>query len=267
MKIEENNVPHDIKVNFQFYGLDRHKNPDSIIVRMFELSNWKLVNERYASMWEITDPGRIELEKYLNKKYKIMVDENTLLRYFYKQNKKITLDDLFKRFEIDDSILKPIGYLLNNDWLEELETFAWQITGEGKAEFERLQKFNTPQPTNSFIFKGGATVINMGKVEGDIMNNLINLNDSGHQGISKNIRELMEAIKNTNEIQEHEKAEYLETLNVLSGEAVKPKDERLPSSTIKKIIQFGLGSLNTMSSISTIAGVNLKDVAEYFLEP
>jgi hypothetical protein len=64
IKIVEKNMPDEIKANFQFFGLDKDKYPNSIYVRLFELSKYKFAISRYAGMYEITDLGRTELQKY-----------------------------------------------------------------------------------------------------------------------------------------------------------------------------------------------------------
>lgn len=64
IKLEEKDVPDDIKANFQFIGLDRYKYPNSIYVRLFDLEKNKLVYSRYSRMYQITDLGRTELKNH-----------------------------------------------------------------------------------------------------------------------------------------------------------------------------------------------------------
>jgi|GEM_PF-6220668 len=267
VEIEEHKVPDEIRMNFQFMGLDKYKYPNSIWVKLFELSTFNLVRHKHSDVWEITETGKNALKSYKTKQRGAMVNEQMVLRYFYKQNKVLAIEDLFQKFGADDIILKPIQYLTNNDWLEELENDAltWKITNEGKAEYERRVRVDNPQGSSTFIITGHGNVINTGVIEGNIQNNIKVLNDLGMQEISKSIGDLMAVVKSANEIQEEQKKEYLETLKVLSDEALKPKEKRLPVSTLKQIIQFGLGTLNTFSSISTITGVTLSNISNFFL--
>lgn len=108
-------------------------------------------------------------------------------------------------------------------------------------------------------------ILNFGKVEGDIKHNIEILNKAGGQNISKAIEQLVSLVKQSNEIQELQRKECLDSLKLLSEEALKPKDTRLTQSILKTIIKYGWGSLNAISSISTVAGVNLTTIAEYFL--
>lgn len=108
-------------------------------------------------------------------------------------------------------------------------------------------------------------VVNLGKVEGDIYNYTQQLQQNGHKDVSEAIEKIVQAVKDSQEVSEQDKLEYLETLKVLSEEAVKPREERLPAMTLKKMIQFGLGTLNTLSSLSTITGVTLPTIMNYFL--
>jgi len=132
-----------------------------------------------------------------------------------------------------------------------------------EQEKERFWRFGTI--IENLTINGDGQILNFGKVEGDIKHNIDTLNRSGEQIISKAIEELTTVVTKTNELQEAQKKEYLDTLKLLSQEALKPKDKRLPYSTLKTIIKYGLGTLNAVSSISTITGINLTNIADYFL--
>lgn len=194
-----------------------------------------------------------------------MVTQDMLLRYFYKQNRRLSLDNLFDKFGFDDAILTPINYLVNYDWLEELDSTTWQITADGKLEYEQRERAQSHQSGNFITISGHGNVINTGVIEGDLRANIKNLNETGLTEVSKHFESLTDLVKGSSEIQEAQKAEYLQTLTVLSEEALKPKEKRLPTLTLKQIIQFGLGTLNAFSSISTITGTTIKDIADYFL--
>lgn len=132
-----------------------------------------------------------------------------------------------------------------------------------EQEKERFWRFGTV--IENLTINGDGQILNFGKVEGDIKHNIDTLNKSGNHDISNAIEGLVLAIKQTNELQEIQQKEYLDTLKLLSEEALKPKDKRLPYSTLKTIIKYGLGTLNALSSVSTIAGANLTTIADYFL--
>lgn len=132
-----------------------------------------------------------------------------------------------------------------------------------EQEKERFWRFGTV--IENLTINGDGQILNFGKIEGDIKNNIETLNKSGEKEISKSIEELTNAITLSNELQEIQKKEYLDTLKLLSEEALKTKDKRLPYTTLKTIIKYSLGTLNAVSSLSTVTGINLANVADYFL--
>ena len=148
---------------------------------------------------------------------------------------------------------KTVTYFVN----QELEKISKE------QEKERFWRFGTI--IENLTINGDGQIINFGKVEGDIKHNIDTLNKSGEQTISKAIEELTNAVTHTNELQETQKKEYLDTLKLLSEEAIKPKAKRLPYSTLKTIIKYSLGTLNAVSSLSTVTGINLTNIADYFL--
>lgn len=265
IEIDELDVPHALKVNFQFHDLDRYQSPNSVWVHLFELSEYRLVKEPSAKHWIITDTGRTELQSYLLKKNKPMIGEETLLRYFYRQDRPLDLEELFEKYGTHDRILTPINFLVDNDWLENAgNATQWVITKDGKREQERRDKANNVFPSTSIHVAGQGNIVNTGSIEGNLQNNITHLQETGFEQISFAIAALADAIKDSEELQQEQKNEYLENLKVLSEEALKPSSKRLPRSTIKNIIQHGLGTLNTLSSVSTIGGINLKDIAAFF---
>ncbi|MGN6194707.1 MAG: hypothetical protein ACTHOB_07190 [Ginsengibacter sp.] len=132
-----------------------------------------------------------------------------------------------------------------------------------EQEKERFWRFGTV--IENLTINGDGQVLNFGKVEGDIKHNIENLNKSGEKEISKSIEELTNAVTQSIELQEIQKKEYLDTLKLLSEEALKPNDKRLPYTTLKTIIKYSLGTLNAVSSIASISGINLTNIADYFL--
>lgn len=60
---KEESVPIEIRSEFLYFGLDKDRFPDSLIVRLHNLSIYGLVNEKYSNRWEITDAGKYKLEQ------------------------------------------------------------------------------------------------------------------------------------------------------------------------------------------------------------
>jgi len=82
-----------------------------------------------------------------------MVSEASLLKYFYKLDKEISLYDLMAKYETNDSILKPINSLIDNEWVERWnnEYDIYKITDEGKIEQELRDNARKPQPSTVVI--------------------------------------------------------------------------------------------------------------------
>lgn len=102
-----------------------------------------------------------------------MLTEYTVLKYFYKQNRQLTLKELFEKFDTNDRILVPINSLVDKDWLEECENdpTCWRITDEGKEEHELREKLRK-QSSNT--------------INNNIGNNYGQANLSGHGSLLEN---------------------------------------------------------------------------------
>jgi hypothetical protein len=61
--------------------------------------------------------------------------------------------------------------------------------------------------------------------------------------------DIVKAWKSIEVCMKFKKKEYLDTLKLLSEEALKLKDKRLPYTTLKTIIKYSLGTLNAVSSM------------------
>jgi hypothetical protein len=134
--------------------------------------------------FSINDIGLSFLKKYeyhLKMQTPYKITEKMVLKYFYKQNRVVTLDDLFEKYGVDQRILEPVNYLLDNDWLKEIDAESWQITNEGKAEQELRDKERIPvaPSTTTNITTQSGHVIHKSKVA-DSFNM-----QSDHHAISK----------------------------------------------------------------------------------
>lgn len=98
----------------------------------------------------------------------------------------------------------------------------------------------------------------------NIIKNSQQLTKDGANEISVALNNLANAIKESAEINELQKSEYLETVEILSNEALKPTKERMAKPILKKLVKFGLGSLNNLGSLASITGETLPNIIEYF---
>lgn len=131
-------------------------------------------------------------------------------------------------------------------------------------ELDKMEK-EKKKYINTYIEKininGNGHILNIGNVSEKIYNNTKTLESQGKDKVSIALEKLTNAIIKDETIDEDEKQMILENLELLSVEAIKDKDKRLSKSVFKNIFS----GLNTLSSISTIAGVDFKQVLDYFL--
>lgn len=102
IEIKEKDAPHNVRVNFTFIGLDRNKYPNAIRVALFDLEQHGLVKETY-NRYSITEPGRKELERYLQTMKKAEEKENLQFESLQTELQKTKL-------EIDDLMNKLVDY-------------------------------------------------------------------------------------------------------------------------------------------------------------
>lgn len=196
-----------------------------------------------------------KIEKFLSQFYSAE-DRTEFLKYYQSLMDTILAEHRIKCQKDDCAYMttnRTVNYFVN----QELDTI------KKEQEKERFWRFGTV--IENLTINGDGQILNFGKVEGDIKHNIETLNKSGEKEISKSIEELTNAVTQSKELQEIQKKEYLDTLKLLSEEALKPKDKRLPYTTLKTIIKYSLGTLNAVSSMSTITGINLTNIADYFL--
>ena len=108
---------------------------------------------------------------------------------------------------------------------------------------------------------GNGQIINFGNISDKIYNNTTTLESQGNEKISKALEKLTRSIVNDETIDSEEKQMVLENLELLSEQATKDKESRLPKNVFKNIF----AGLNTLSSIATIAGIDFKQVVDYFV--
>lgn len=101
--------------------------------------------------------------------------------------------------------------------------------------------------------------VNIGGTNGDIENNITILKDKGEGNVAESFNRLKEVINNEN-ISEDERKLLLDNVHILSKQATLPQSERLPTNVINTIFS----GLNVLSSISTVAGIDLQAVVRFF---
>ena len=102
IEIKEKDAPHNVRINFTFMGLDRNRYPNAIRVALFDLEQHGLVKEQY-NKFSITEPGRKELERYLQTVKK--AEEKESLQF-----ESIKADLQKTKLEIDDLVNKLVDY-------------------------------------------------------------------------------------------------------------------------------------------------------------
>lgn len=112
---------------------------------------------------------------------------------------------------------------------------------------------------------GQGNVVSLGSIHDSVIANTNKLTKAGDGNVAHAIQELTEAIKNSNELSADVKQEHLEQLNTLSLEALKPKDQRLPVTVLKPLINFGLGALSGASDLATVWETWSEPIKHFFL--
>jgi hypothetical protein len=199
-----------------------------------------------------------KIQKCLNQIYS-KEDKAVFLKYYQKLMDEILFEHNKKCTNQDTCMYTFTNKMVRFNVNQELAKIKTE------EEKERFWRFSTV--IENLTIHGDGQILNFGKVEGDINHNIEKLNKGGEEQISNALKRLVEAIKDTNELEEEKKMAYLEQLKLLSEEALKPKEKRLPQSILKTIIKYGLGALNAASSISTVTGTTLPQIADYFLNP
>lgn len=129
-------------------------------------------------------------------------------------------------------------------------------------ELEKLKKNSTSSFKNyieNLTISGNGNLVNVGSINGNIENNITILKDSGENNIAEAFTRLKEVINNE-EIPEEERELLLDNVNTLSSQATLEKSNRLPLNVIKAIFS----GINVLSSVSTVAGIDLQTIVSYF---
>lgn len=121
-----------------------------------------------------------------------------------------------------------------------------------KDEDEKIEKQMSGAKRFDIRIEGHGNVLNMGSMLDNVIANSIKLNAAGEKEIAEALDEVSRAVGNADDLKESQKREFLEQLNTLSNEAVKPVDKRLPSSVLGPIIKYALSGLSAVGSVAKI---------------
>lgn len=97
-----------------------------------------------------------------------------------------------------------------------------------------------------------------------VKSNYISYSSNSSVEMIKTIEKLINSIKSNNEITKDLQEKYFEQLNILTKEAFKDKENRLPKSVLESILKYGLDGLNTVGSIASIWSVASESIKKYF---
>lgn len=131
-----------------------------------------------------------------------------------------------------------------------------------KQEANKIERNNRSSFNNyveNLTITGTGHFVNIGGTNGDIENNITLLKNRGEEDIAEAFNRLKEVANNVN-ISEEERNLLLDNVNTLSTQATLERSERLPLNVLKTIFS----GLNVLSSISTVAGVDLQAILSYF---
>ena len=110
---------------------------------------------------------------------------------------------------------------------------------------------------------GKVSNLNLGKIIGNVNNNIEELNKSGSYDITKSIKEITEAITQASTLNDDLKLEYLEYLKLLSEEAIKPKENR-NYPVIRTVLKTIGAALSNISSIEQIWSTYGPSILNFF---
>lgn len=131
-------------------------------------------------------------------------------------------------------------------------------------ELEKVRKDSTSSFKNyieNLTISGSGNLVNIGGINGNIENNISFLKDSGEQKIAEAFERIKEIVNNE-EMPEVERELLLDNVNTLSTQATLERSQRLPLNVIKTIFS----GINVLSSISTVAGIDLQSIFSYFTQ-
>ncbi|WP_312285907.1 hypothetical protein [Chryseobacterium gleum] len=213
-------------------------------VRKFELLKRSIDNLRNPHQ---RDKIRVQIEEFLEN----ISDE---------KDKREIID--FYQNSLEQGLLehKEICTSLDNNCVIEgnYEASLFFLKQE-KNKIERNNRSSFNNYVENLTITGTGHFVNIGGTNGDIENNITLLKNRGEEDIAEAFNRLKEVANNVN-ISEEERNLLLDNVNTLSTQATLERSERLPINVIKTIFS----GLNVLSSISTVAGVDLQTILGYF---
>lgn len=119
---------------------------------------------------------------------------------------------------------------------------------KGQEEQEKLKQMGK---INVTVGSQG-NVVSLGDIHDSVIANVIKLNKAGGSKVADSLVALTKAVEDSSELTHSTKTNYLEQLNTLNQEALKPVEKRLPSAVLKPIIDFGLGTLPGAGNLAKV---------------
>lgn len=219
------------------------------------------------------------MNDYINRKFELLKRTIDHLRNPYQRDKiRVQVEEFFETI-IDESQKKEIIDYFRvklDEGLVNHKEICTAVDGDCVIEknyeachFFLDQELKKAEKENASAFKnyiqnltihGTGNIVNIGGVNGDIVNNISILKDKGEENIAGAFERLTEVINN--DTPEEQRELLLDNINTLSNQATLERSERLPINVIKTIFS----GINVLSSISTVAGVDLKTIFSYFIQ-
>lgn len=132
-----------------------------------------------------------------------------------------------------------------------------------KAEQEKKREEEISKLERVNVNIGGhGNIVNLGSIADSVIKNAAKI--QGGNDIKEALKELTAAVSSS-EISGEKKGEYLEALNTLSDEALKPEQDRLPKSILSNIIKYGLGTMGAIASLAEIWSTWGGAISSFFL--
>lgn len=219
------------------------------------------------------------MNDYVNRKFELLKRTIDHLRNPYQRDKiRVQVEEFFDSIADESQKKDIIDYFRAklDEGLTHHKEICTAIDGDCVIEknyeathFFLDQELKKTEKENASAFKnyiqnltinGTGNIVNIGGVIGDIVNNISILKDKGEEDIAGAFERLTEVINN--ESPEEQRELLLDNINTLSNQATLESSERLPINVIKTIFT----GINILSSISTVAGVDLKTIFSYFIQ-
>ncbi len=156
-------------------------------------------------------------------------------------------------------------------WAEELENREQErasqerIKKEKEEEQKRLDALGRMKEGVNVHVGGQGNVVNLGQISDSIISNISKISKSNEGKIGESLKHLTEAVQKSSDLDAKAKQEHLEQLQVLSEEATKPAEKRLPRSILQPMINFGLGSLKAVADVAKVWDVWGNNISHFFI--